>query len=180
MKKFLIVLLVLALTSVASAVTVTLSSGGSSNLVLGVDVTAGQVITVDAEVDIAIRAFQYIKLDRNNTNLVLAPGSAQGNLVNGPHGSGALDGSGDITGAYGNLGQPDPDHPANTAFYSFQVTVNGEGQIDPYMDPSADAFFTSTSPYYALADGFTPLTIVPEPMTIALLGLGGLFLRRRK
>ena len=33
---------------------------------------------------------------------------------------------------------------------------------------------------YTTTSGYLDVTVVPEPMTIALLGLGGLFLRRRK
>ena len=48
--------------------------------------------------------------------------------------------------------------------------------------PSATGTFTVynyTSDYVTMIDSAS-INIVPEPMTIALLGLGGLFLRRRK
>lgn len=56
----------------------------------------------------------------------------------------------------------------------FTVTITEAGALN---DTFTVDILTGTS--YASNDSIT-FTIVPEPMTIVLLGLGGLFLRRRK
>ena len=56
-------------------------------------------------------------------------------------------------------------------WFTFDVTVDGvEGDIE-----TIDIGNWGTSPLASVT-----VTIIPEPMTMALLGLGGLFLRRRK
>jgi len=55
----------------------------------------------------------------------------------------------------------------------FSISIVGQ-QIGTIYLGMADA------DYNPIAGTLTSLVVVPEPMTIALLGLGGLFLRRRK
>ncbi|MFC1675652.1 PEP-CTERM sorting domain-containing protein [Planctomycetota bacterium] len=57
---------------------------------------------------------------------------------------------------------------AETTIDPYYGQYNGDGVNNPAIAGAGDAF------------GVVNLTLVPEPMTIALLGLGGLFLRRRK
>ncbi len=70
--------------------------------------------------------------------------------------------------------------PAGETLYSFTYTVpNAPGTTiditgDNVFVQFRDFDFTQTTSL-----GAATLNIVPEPMTIALLGLGGLFLRRR-
>ena len=56
--------------------------------------------------------------------------------------------------------------PNEAAGVWYQFDLSGEGTIGIGQYPSFDALGT--------------ITVVPEPMTMVLLGLGGLFLRRRK
>ena len=47
-------------------------------------------------------------------------------------------------------------------------------------DAVVDLYFTTDFATFNLVDSVTIHQMIPEPMTMALLGLGGLFLRRRK
>ncbi|MFC1675651.1 PEP-CTERM sorting domain-containing protein [Planctomycetota bacterium] len=62
---------------------------------------------------------------------------------------------------------------------SFTFTATGGVTIDPYYGQyNGDGVINSA--VVGVGDTYGVVTLVPEPMTIALLGLGGLFLRRRK
>ena len=64
--------------------------------------------------------------------------------------------------------------PVPAAGTQFTIDIKGEALGTIYVD------LVSGSTYASQVGGATALEVVPEPMTIALLGLGGLFLRRRK
>jgi hypothetical protein len=178
-KKFLIFALVLALCSTASAVSVSLTSGGKSTLVQGVDWTVGQTITVDLVVDTSTKSIYVIDFlvpSAVGTASVGAWSAAMPNFVS----PGTLDGSGNIrdAGATCPTGSP---AAAGTVLYSFSVVLSDTGLISPYM-VGTDYIITGGTTVYASPTGIgqNGLHIVPEPITIALLGLGGLFLRRRR
>ena len=187
MKKLLIFMLVLGLASTASALTISLTSGGKSTLVIGVDVALNGVITVDLKADTPAMGISGI--DFQNTGETI---NAVGAWVGFPGGfalvpgtlvpvAGGLDA--DIMRASGNAAVG-TEAAANTVLYSFNVTVSGNGTVSPVMLPT-DVFSTMTGPppygyWFGAAITQNALTIIPEPMTIALLGLGGLLLRRRK
>jgi len=175
MKKFLVIMLVLALTSMASAVSISLTSGGLSSVVVPV---AGTVITVDLTVDDApaggINSIDFLASGGASINAV----GAWSVFTFAPF-AGTLT-AGDIMRASGNAAAG-TDIAAGTVLYSFQVTVNDTGALTPQM--TAADWGTDNGPLYAwqpTAQNALSVSVVPEPMTIALLGLGGLFLRRRK
>ena len=58
-------------------------------------------------------------------------------------------------------------------------TIAAGNQYDVTIKGLALGSHSITSDLYGTGDTLS-ITVVPEPMTIALLGLGGLFLRRRK
>ena len=83
----------------------------------------------------------------------------------------------DITGA-GDL-DPGP-IPNGVSAYTFDFTTgssDGTFAIDLSGITVNDCFGGGTTTLSVVPLGYT---VVPEPMTIALLGLGGLFLRRRR
>jgi hypothetical protein len=134
-----------------------------------------------------------------------SPGSLVTNLTWGSpvqHGT-AKDGS--VNGIYiwqvtGSLAaETGKDIPvsAGTAVYSFTVQTGAAGTslyVDDWMgtNPFGGAPFPVATEIGGYAAGTTDavsavlnlsglqLSVVPEPMTVVLLGLGGLFLRRRK
>ena len=173
MKKLLILMLVLVMASAASAVTVSLTVGGSSTVACAL----GTTHTVDMSVDQAAKGCANIDyLADTGISPTLGAWITALTATSSP---GTIIGN-DIMDAYGNSAGGVADQSADTILYSFDVTVNAYGDVTPYMDPMADAFFTDVSPGFFQAGTFAAVTFVPEPMTIVLLGLGGLFLRRRK
>lgn len=81
--------------------------------------------------------------------------------------------------AFNGIPSAGDDVPNGTAAQYFELvltTTPGTYTITLVNLTTADLFSGAiTSTYTPLA-----ITVIPEPMTIALLGLGGLFLRRRK
>lgn len=77
---------------------------------------------------------------------------------------------------------------AGSSIYSFSFTTSGVGTVTiDAVSGSWATFAGAVGPedgYYEYGAiyglPYAEITVVPEPMTIALLGLGGLFLRRRR
>ena len=181
MKKFLIVLLVLALGSAASAYELA--------LVTSDPLVAGTTIQVDL-VNVDFPCSGIAKIDfvvTGSTEITAAGGAWVSPMAAAPGGGdGALSGAGagnSITRAEGYTATGGTNANIGTVLYSFDLTLHAlDGQVAPVMtDGAFDYAFENPGPsYYAASEiTLTPL-IIPEPMTIALLGLGGLFLRRRK
>ena len=176
MKKLVCLMMVALVGTVASAGTASFQAS-NTNVLVGEVVS----ITVIATGNCTNIAIPQILSDNAGlvSNLVLNAGFNQfpqaGTAVNA--------GNSLITGVSGATPFAFPPTPvlAGTALYSFDytvpavalgtvITISGAGSLSFMFDD----FSQSTSL------GSTAMTVVPEPITIALLGLGGLFIRRRK
>ncbi len=192
MKKFLIVMLVLALTSMASAATLSLVVGGSSTVADGAgivtvdlvspDITVGSIGGVGAG-DLDIIASSGLSIPAVGTFGVAS------SLIGFMRPAGFALNPGAIVGPdiIGIMGAADAGTEAafGDVLYSFTVNIPGGSigeTLTPFMGAADFVMSISTMPTFWAGTSLTlnPLTVVPEPMTIALLGLGGLFLRRRK
>ena len=183
MKKLLAIVMILGLATVASANTVVNFSivttvGGLDSI----NVTDGATsISLIADQDLwEIRGIDF--LSAGDTGNALSSGAWATALGNNT-GAGGSDGSAsnnDITGAalYGSkaaLGA------AGSALYTMIVTPTAEGSVN--VANVGQVGFYGPNPFTSLPfdlGTLTQLTIVPEPMTLSLLGLGGLALLRRR
>ena len=160
MKKLLIFMLVLGVASTASAVTVLddirLDLSGTTLTVVGLTAGASFDGGIYDEA-VTIESYTTPKTVNSNAGSLGAIDLFSGTGYNGF----------DIT--VGSTGLEDPAWPVVAGDW-FTVEYSGDvGDVMQIYDYGVSA---------TVAVG--TLNIVPEPMTIALLGLGGLFLRRRK
>ena len=163
MKKLLTLLLVLSLASVASAGQ---SLGGATE----VDITGTAIVTLISDDGTG-----------GNTNYIDDSDGAASSLgaVTGVAATAAAGGNATVTlkNGYAYLVVGADSETPNTleSGVRFNLTVSGAGHVK-------DDVITVTlyGPGWVNVLDTQSVTVVPEPMTIALLGLGGLFLRRRK
>jgi hypothetical protein len=181
MKKLLILMLVLGIASTASAALSWSYSGTYA---------ANQTITVmlseDTRTDVSELSIAWLDDDGGNAiGGSLTPGTVNPTLTNskdagyqgGAYGVG--DDAGDLISAYGAA---QPPTYASGELYRFTYAL-------PSSIPSSMTFVAYDLTDYGLVSQVDyvgasavdlPNFTIPEPMTIALLGLGGLFLRRKK
>ena len=175
MKKLLILMLVLGMVSAANA-TISLSINGSTTASDGTeDIVNGSSVVlcvISSDTSTYLMEVSVATADGSLTspsiNLDDSPytGNAGDSSTVVDYSTTAMDifevGNGALTG--------DP----VTAGVHFYSTLTEAGSIN-------DTFTVDIGPYgWTTATDSITFTIVPEPITIALLGLGGLFLRRRK
>jgi hypothetical protein len=198
MKKVLVLVLVLAMATAANALTVDIQHDGSSS----VTATAGDTITVTIKADTAADSYALSLGSTTTSTAGDATATALGTLTAGfdsINNAGTLrNGMTNYQGARyilidrinGSVLLESPSVAAGTTLYSFDLKIpdlasNG----DTFTVDAAVGFGVFSPPpagYGHQVNGLNPdttnllLITVPEPMTIALLGLGGLFLRRRK
>jgi hypothetical protein len=166
MKKLLILMLVLGLASMATAALVIningSDPGGSGNIINGDEI---QVMSTNADTYLG---YVFIKT-----------GSESGSLANGAFGS---DYAGDqrSISAYSVTGYGAGYKIIADYLDTATPTVSGEHFVMDFSGGSlSDTGVIDLYHNLTVVDSYT-YTVVPEPMTIALLGLGGLLLRRRK
>ena len=178
MRKVLILALLLGIAPLASAgiINLSLTSGGNSSVAIGTT-----AITVQLKADQDLKTITNIDFTSTSTNVIQASG--YGWLV----GESATTGDGTqssnlIDDAYmGSLSIV----TAGTVLYEFDVMpavvgTIGIADMGVIPDPYADPFANPPDPDNYVIGNLTGLNVVPEPATIALLGLGGLLLRRRR
>jgi hypothetical protein len=177
MKKLLVLSLVLGVASLASA---GLDLSGYDGSVLNVNDTVALSVSTNADVT-AFQLFNYVVIVKSGNGTLSGGTAAYGNIL------GDLPIGGFNVGEYSGMAatylasfmnMP----TAGTEFVSdigFTCTGAGDVVVELWtvvdMDPSeADDFQLDT-----LEDSIT-ISQVPEPATLALLGLGALVLRRKK
>ena len=177
MKKLVVLMLVVGMASLASAAISLSVAGATSTGVDTYDIGVGAVATLGIESDSSDAFSTYLYIGGEGQ---FGTGSATDNGIAGV--SNGVDLSG------GNLSSIIQD------YYGYGMNLNAAdsgGALVPGTQFTADltvggiagdTFVVSlTDPAdYLLNASTLSFTVVPEPMTMALLGLGGLFLRRKK
>ena len=158
MKKLIILLLVLGLATAANATVLTWSVDAVTINTDVSDTVVVQLAADDAEGFSSKWVGNYSSTVADITGVVALAAAGDDATVS------------ESTGDWWNIGSSDSASPFNIASGDqYDVTIKG----------LVNGTYTVGSDSYGTNDTLT-ITVIPEPMTIALLGLGGLFLRRRK
>ena len=175
MKRIMVVLIVLSLAAVANA-GLLISVGGQIDPLYPIALTSGQTAAIGIYSDGGELA--------DGVGYLVVSGPATAGIAGASHyvSEGSIDvvGSGPFYGAVGfDLKDADTENPlflpSGTLVDYIPLVSNGTGQID------LELWFDETSAGGQLRLMDTQVfNMVPEPMTIGLLGIGGLFLRHRK
>jgi hypothetical protein len=178
MRNFLLLVLVLSLSTVASAALSWTVTGTAA---------AGNTLTLELVADFDVDAMDIMVATDNGNGGTATPVSVNANFnVFGDAGyNGAAYGytAGDLVYANGASG-PGPPHPTGIIFtYDYTISGTWDGTaFDIDVIPGAYGEGNSRVHDFVRQADITaiPSILIPEPITIMLLGLGGLFLRRRK
>jgi len=165
MRKLLILFLVLGLASTANA------------LLIKVDGLEGDFFEVDEQTEITVVSedtsswLGYIIVEEGGTGSLenVAVLDAAGDLGAAAPYTEAGWGTGyELTASMGPAGDP-PISVGNQFSLDYIGAIGDTATISLFVDPE-----------YTTPVASVNVTVVPEPMTVILLGLGGLFLRRRR
>jgi len=176
MKKLLVFLLVLGLATTANAALLGWADSGgtlyNTTAVSPLEIGVGATVTVYLNSDTAdLSAVTWS--DPGDTSVVKITG---GSPLAAAGNSATFDGtdpSGYVGWGRGESKTGDPDLAPITAGNWYEVEITAQGIVGDTA--------TMASDYYgAVGNDDLYVKIIPEPMTVALLGLGGLFLIRRK
>ena len=168
MKKVLVLMLVLGMASMASA---TLTLGGPTTA------NPGDVVTITVSSDATDSYYTYLGIGSVAGGPGWATDDAVGSMAMpvatanaGPAASVMLSSSWMVTAA-----ATPPDVITPGVHFNAEVTIASGASIgDTYT------IATTTLGNYNTCDQEMTITVIPEPMTLGLLGLGTLLLRRRK
>ena len=186
MKNLLTILLVLAMASAASAVVVfEVDPEDAKDSYMPSDIITINVVADHGVGSVGIGA---IVTDKGGTATVIGlnPLLSQAPLQQGTP---INDGTTLIEYIAGNVPLVAPELPAGAVLYSFEFhvpqvpdsTIITIDDLTDYMASPPKYTSINSKDYMNMSSDIGALQIhVPEPMTIALLGLGGLFLRRRR
>ena len=187
MKKLLIFMLVLGMASLASALPTSLqiSVGGvmeptNSDIYLLPTETIVIDIWTTTEIYSGGGLEGYFSLGVDPTYGSFTGGTSQYPTETGTvyySGNGAAYLPSTEAGDFGTIGSMQPSGSGMTGVIFDMIIFHCEAEGDAVINLYSVDF--GATPYYSLIDTVT-IHQIPEPMTVLLLGLGGLFLRRRK
>lgn len=169
MKRLLMMMLVLGMASVANAVLIQVDGQDPGQTV---DIAEGITSVISVVSEDASGWLGYIILEEGGTGALsdAAKLDAAGDIGSVSAYTEAGWGAGyELTVAMSSAGIP-------AVAVGPQFTMNYSGGV--LGDTATISLFLD--PEYGVPADSVAITIVPEPMTVILLGLGGLFLRRRK
>lgn len=175
MKKLLVLALVLSMATMASAtlqltVSATTTTPGGivqvgvyTDALIGYQAGTYYVVAIDTQ-DGYVDHLTGTVVSTDSGMSMLQDGQAQSQGFTIPAGMDGLGGGAFCMDATGGIAA------MTSLFSSIAATINATTNVVLYESPDGAEWTVSSS----------QLVTVPEPITVALLGLGGLFLRRRK
>jgi hypothetical protein len=208
-KRALVLLTVLGLASSAYAQIVTFDASAEPDCIHGqpvpsVDVMPGSVVVVEITADTAVAAGYLVSITESTTSAAGYAGAGLGTLhpgFTGPNSPGNLQNQMTNSGGtpiyilidriYGTISDGDPPIAAGQVLYQFELLIpQGAVFCDtftvtaavgfPIISPPPGGYVHQIDAANVASTNALTIHVIPEPMTIALLGLGGLMLRRRK